>query len=124
MQKDFQVWQSHWGSQQKNSNLHLKKNNLNKFNLLFFAILFLACSSEVPEISTSGEEIYIARCSACHGKDLEGRVGPSIDANSSAASMPDSYWVQTITKGKGSMPAVRLSDSEVTLVIEYIRSKH
>jgi hypothetical protein len=32
--------------------------------------------------------------------------------------------VQTITKGKGSMPAQRLTDNEVTMVIEYIRSNH
>ena len=38
--------------------------------------------------------------------------------------MPDSYWVQTITKGKGSMPAQRLSDQEVAQVIEYIKSKY
>ena len=38
--------------------------------------------------------------------------------------IPDSYWVQTITKGKGSMPAVRLSDKEVSLVIEYIKNNY
>jgi len=37
--------------------------------------------------------------------------------------MPDSYWVQTITMGKGSMPAQRLTDNEVQLVIDYIKSK-
>ena len=38
--------------------------------------------------------------------------------------MPDSYWIQTITMGKGSMPAQRLTDKEVELVIEYIKSEY
>ena len=86
--------------------------------------MFIACSTSVAESYSSGEEVYQARCSSCHGGDLSGRVGPALNAESSAASMPDSYWVQTITKGKGSMPAQRLSDEEVTLVIEYIKSKY
>jgi mono/diheme cytochrome c family protein len=102
----------------------LKKNNLKKIILILFAILFMACSSSVEESYSTGEEVYEARCSACHGKDFEGRVGPALDAASQSASMPDSYWVQTITKGKGSMPAQRLTDNEVTMVIEYIRSNH
>tara|TARA_B100001758_G_scaffold159863_1_gene137836 strand:- start:184 stop:492 length:309 start_codon:yes stop_codon:yes gene_type:complete len=102
----------------------LKKNNLKKIILTLFVMLFMACSSSVAESYSTGEEVYEARCSACHGKDFEGRVGPALDAGSQSASMPDSYWVQTITKGKGSMPAQRLTDNEVTMVIEYIRSNH
>ena len=105
----------------------MKKSKSFKLYLLIVSLFFIACSTDATETTetyTTGEEVYEARCSACHGKDFEGRVGPALDANSSSASMPDSYWVQTITKGKGSMPAQRLTDSEVTMVIEYIRSKH
>ena len=56
-------------------------------------MLFMACSSSVAESYSTGEEVYEARCSACHGKDFEGRVGPALDAASQSASMPDSYWV-------------------------------
>jgi len=35
--------------------------------------------------------------------------------------MPNSYWIQTITMGKGSMPGQTLTDEEVYLIIEYIR---
>ena len=99
----------------------------NKYNLILSIVLFFsisACTSEEQVSYSSGEEVYQARCSSCHGSDLSGRVGPSLNAESSAASMPDSYWVQTITKGKGSMPAQRLSDQEVAQVIEYIKSKY
>jgi hypothetical protein len=47
-----------------------------------------------------------------------------LKADSNAAQMSDSYWVQTITKGMGSMPAQRLTDNEVTLVIEFITSQY
>ncbi len=95
-----------------------------KKNYLLLLIFLISCTQGAPEEFQSGEEVYKARCSACHGPNFDGRVGPSIDSNSPSASMPDSYWVQTITKGKGSMPAVRLSDREVSLVIEFIRNNY
>jgi|TARA_B110000438_G_scaffold72195_1_gene72303 mono/diheme cytochrome c family protein len=92
--------------------------------LIPFFILFVSCTpAEVTEL-TSGEEIYTSRCSACHGSDFSGRVGPSLNMDSKAAQMPDSYWVQTITKGMGSMPAQRLSDNEVILVINFIKGQY
>ena len=102
----------------------MKKNNLNKFVVLTIFLLVSACTSEPTQELSSGKQIYEARCSACHGSNLEGRVGPALDTASPAASMPDSYWIQTITKGKGSMPAQRLTDQEVELVIEYIKSEY
>ena len=101
----------------------MKKNKSLLVKLIIFSFALAACGSEtVTELST-GEQVYEARCSACHGADLVGRVGPALDAESSSASMPDSYWIQTITMGKGSMPAQRLTDNEVQLVIDYIKSK-
>ena len=94
---------------------------------MLISLAFFACGSETVSQSgelLTGEEIYTARCSACHGPNLEGRVGPALHKDSSAAKMPDSYWIQTITMGKGSMPAVRLNDNEVQLVIDYIKSKY
>ena len=94
---------------------------------MLFSLAFVACGSETAtesDVLLTGEELYTARCSACHGPNLEGRVGPGLHKESSAAKMPDSYWIQTITMGKGSMPAVRLNDNEVQLVIDYIKSRY
>ena len=105
----------------------MKKNKIKPFIFILFSLAFFACGGETVSQSgelLSGEEIYTARCSACHGPNLEGRVGPALHKESSAAKMPDSYWIQTITMGKGSMPAVRLNDNEVQLVIDYIKSKY
>ncbi len=96
---------------------------MKKINLLIFIFFFSFCQG-APEEFQTGEAVYEARCSACHGTNFEGRVGPNIDSTSPSASMPDSYWIQTITKGKGSMPAVRLTENEVNLVIEYIKNNY
>ena len=72
---------------------------------------------------TTGEEIYTARCSACHLDDFSGRVGPSLKM-SNVLDKPDSYWLQTILKGKGSMPAVRITEEQAQLVIDYIRDSN
>ena len=44
--------------------------------------------------------------------------------NSAADQMPDSYWIQTILKGKGSMPAVRITEEQAQIVIDYIRDSN
>ena len=95
-----------------------------KKNYLLLLIFLISCSQGASGEFQSGEEVYEARCSTCHGPNFEGRVGPNIDSNSQSASLPDSYWIQTITKGKGSMPAIRLTDEEVQLVIDYIRNNY
>ncbi len=102
----------------------MKRNNFTLIFFVIFSLLFISCSQNSAVEYTTGQEVYEARCSACHGKDFGGRVGPAIDATSNAAIMPESYWIQTITKGKGSMPAQRLTDNEVSLVIEYILSNY
>ena len=102
----------------------MKRNNFTLIFFVIFSLLFISCSQNSAVEYTTGQEVYEARCSACHGKDFGGRVGPPIDATSNAAIMPESYWIQTITKGKGSMPAQRLTDNEVSLVIEYIQSNY
>ena len=38
--------------------------------------------------------------------------------------MPDSYWLQTILNGKGSMPAVRITEEQAQLVIDYVRESN
>ena len=47
-----------------------------------------------------------------------------LTAGSAADQMPDSYWIQTILKGKGSMPAVRITEEQAQIVIDYIRDSN
>ena len=92
--------------------------------IVLFLFLFIACGSQETVQLTTGKEIYTARCSACHQEDFSGRVGPSLKAGSAADQMPDSYWIQTILKGKGSMPAVRITEEQAQIVIDYIRDNN
>ena len=89
---------------------------------LIILFIFSACGQQNFQEESTGKDVYLARCAACHGDELEGKVGPKLGKESNAKEMPDSYWIQTITKGKGSMPGLSsLTDQEVLLVIDYIR---
>ena len=88
---------------------------------LIIAFIFCACVQENIQDESTGKDVYLARCAACHGDELGGKIGPKLGKDSNAKKMPDNYWIQTITKGKGSMPGQNLTDQEVLLVIDYIR---
>ena len=95
---------------------------MKKISLLFL-FLFIACGAQETAELTTGEEIYTARCSACHQADFSGRAGPSLKT-ASVLNMPDSYWLQTILNGKGSMPAVRITEEQAQLVIDYVKESN
>ena len=94
-----------------------------KKTILLFLLLFIACGAQETVELTGGKEIYTARCSACHQDDFSGRVGPSLKT-ASVLNKPDSYWLQAILKGKGSMPAVRITEEQAQIVIDYIRESN
>ena len=90
---------------------------------LLFLFLFIACGAQEVAEPTTGKEIYTARCAACHQADFSGRAGPSLKT-ARVLDMPDSYWLQTILNGKGSMPAVRITEEQAQLVIDYVRESN
>ena len=90
--------------------------------IVLFLFLFIACGAQETVELTTGKEIYTARCSACHQEYFSGRVGPSLKM-ANVLKKPDSYWLQTILKGKGSMPAVRITEEQAHIVIDYIRDR-
>lgn len=89
-------------------------------------VLAAACTTRTPLApDASGEEIYQAVCAACHGADLEGEIGPPLDAGSDAAPMSDEFYGVTITRGLGRMPSYggTLTDEQVDRVIHYVRER-
>jgi cytochrome c550 len=68
--------------------------------------------------SKSGEEIVQQTCTSCHGQNLEGGVGPSLQDVGSKYK-PDEI-VEIIQNGKGNMPAQSLSIEEAQKVAEYL----
>jgi cytochrome c oxidase cbb3-type subunit 2 len=78
-----------------------------------------------PEAVEEGGEIYAGRCAMCHGKDLDGGIGPGfLDAQH--AGHEDAFYYETITAGReGGMPAFgsQLSQKQVWQVISFIRAR-
>ena len=46
---------------------------------LLLLIFIISCSQGAQEEFQTGEAVYEARCSSCHGPELEGRVGPNMN---------------------------------------------
>jgi mono/diheme cytochrome c family protein len=87
------------------------------------AALLTACGGGLED-NASGEEIYNARCSSCHRRDLSGGIGPALGPGSDAVDRPLDYYEITIRTGKGRMPSFgsTLTDAQITRVIEYVIS--
>lgn len=84
-----------------------------------------ACSVARPAEDASGEEIYAALCANCHGSQLEGGLAPALGPGSNSAGRPDDFLEISITHGRGRMPSFEssLSDSQVRLLVDYVRER-
>ena len=86
-----------------------------------------------PENVSKGQELYKKNCLVCHGATGlgDGPAGKRLNPKPSnfqdkekIASHTDEQLMETITKGKGSMPAFerKLKESERWMVLHYIRT--
>jgi mono/diheme cytochrome c family protein len=75
---------------------------------------------------TSGEDLYMNVCAACHMPDGKGAEGagfyPTLAANRKLAAK--AYPAYVVTKGLNGMPAVgeMMSDEQVAEVVNYVRT--
>ena len=112
--------------------------------VLVFAIFVGACGGaepaiELSELATVGREATLAKgCSACHGEDGEGVVGPSwqglygsvVELEGGASAVVDDEYLrraildpeyEIVLDAAVVMPPSTLSVSEVEAVIAYIK---
>lgn len=79
-----------------------------------------------PTRPTSGQQIYLQNCAVCHGTRGEGNEGPKLIDNSFVQLTGREGVTQTVAAGRVGvgMPAWGgiLSDEEIALVVDYIRS--
>jgi cytochrome c oxidase cbb3-type subunit 3 len=80
-----------------------------------------------PDVIARGKAVYGVNCTACHGGDLRGgdQGGPSLLRSLVALSDQHGEEIAPIVHGSRQdqgMPALNLSDSDVTAVAEYIHS--
>ena len=79
-------------------------------------------SSETTTADAGNEaKLYENKCSSCHGQNLEGGVGPALDAIGS--SMSQEEIEEIIKSGKGIMPANTLEGDDATAVAVWLAEK-
>jgi Cytochrome c, mono- and diheme variants len=70
-----------------------------------------------------GERLYMNRCMACHGGELEGGFGPEL--RNAGERMGREELIAVIRDGKGAMPAFkdRLTDEEIAAIVDWIHKQ-
>jgi len=73
------------------------------------------------QATTDPEKIYEQNCLSCHGSDLSGQVGPSLETIGDKLS--EDEIADIIKNGKGSMPAQQLGDEQVSAITSWLSEK-
>ena len=88
--------------------------------------LIAICSS--PAVAQDAAATYKAKCAMCHGPDGKGsamgvKMGTHDLTSDDVQKQTDAQLTETITKGKGKMPAYdgKLKDTEIKDLVAYIR---
>ncbi len=94
---------------------------------LLAAGLIAVCSSSA--VAQDAAATYKAKCAMCHGPDGKGsamgtKMGAHDFTSADVQKQTDAQLTETITKGKGKMPAYegKLKDTEIKDLVAYIRS--
>lgn len=65
-----------------------------------------------------GEELYLQNCSQCHGNDLQGGTGPSLE---DVGSEYDTGEIVTIIQeGLPAMPAINMDDDDAQAIADWL----
>ena len=88
--------------------------------------LIAVCSSSA--VAQDGAATFKAKCAVCHGADGKGsaagvQMGAPDFTSADVQKQTDAQLTETITKGKGKMPAYdgKLKDTEIKDLVAYIR---
>jgi mono/diheme cytochrome c family protein len=108
------------------------RRNLKTAHLVVLGIVAaapLAVAQTIPNAETT-ESIYKTNCATCHGEDGSGtalgnRLHVKDLRTKAVQEKPSKLLAQTITAGKGFMPAfgTRLDSEQIQKLIEYIHQK-
>lgn len=97
------------------------------------ALVCLALVLAIPTIAFaqgSGADIFKAKCAMCHGADGSASTGMGKSmglkplGSPEVQKMSDADLTTLITNGKGKMPAYKgkLSDADISAVVQYVRT--
>ena len=93
--------------------------------LLVSGMLWMCASAQAQDAAAT----YKSKCVACHGADGKGspmgvKLGVHDFSSADVQKQTDAQLTETITKGKGKMPAYegKLKDPEIKDLVAYIRT--
>jgi cytochrome c oxidase cbb3-type subunit 3 len=85
-----------------------------------------------PTVQAEGKRLYETNCVTCHGKNGEGVDSPALNNKSLLANATDTYFVQTIARGRrntvmrafGQSTTVNpaLTEAEIESIVSYLRT--
>ncbi|MBE1445779.1 c-type cytochrome [Paenibacillus sp. OAS669] len=78
---------------------------------------------DTPLNSQATEATYKQSCIACHGNDLEGKIGPNLQKI--GGKMTDQQLYKIVQNGRGGMPAFKstLKDEEIVNLAKWLAEK-
>ena len=97
-------------------------------SLLGVGLVLAACSGGTttpPDPAIDTAAIFTQNCAPCHGANREGRIGPNLTAASlQSRGRSEQYIRDTITSGRGGMPAWKdkLSSAEIEALAKFLRT--
>lgn len=100
---------------------------MRRFSLFITALTVVATAcSGGPGADTFGADLYNVSCARCHGGNLEGGIGPALDAGSNTAvALTDEQIANVIRVGPGAMPAFPLlTEEQIDSLVVYLRERH
>lgn len=93
-------------------------------SIFLLSVIALCVSLASPVLSQDGAAIYKAKCSACHGAEGQGKVGPALKGTSLSAD----DIAGLLTKGDDAKkpphkkPLSGLADADAKAVAEYVKT--
>jgi len=93
---------------------------------LAFAVLCLMLVQ--PMSAQSGADLFKAKCAMCHGPDGKGQttMGKNMKlsdlASADVQKLSDAQMKDIVLKGKGKMPAQKVTDAQAGDLVKFVRS--
>jgi len=95
-----------------------------RFRTLFLLLVAVGLCSTLPALAQDGAAIYKTKCSACHGAEGQGKIGPALKGTSLSADDISSLLVKgnDARKPPHKRPFNGLSDADAKAVADYVKT--
>ncbi|MBI4285824.1 MAG: c-type cytochrome [Chloroflexi bacterium] len=82
-----------------------------------------AASPSPTQTTSNAAQLFATNCAVCHGANRQGGFGPAL-TQAALAGKSDASLVNTVTNGKGNMPAwgTQLTADEIAALVQYLKN--